>query len=368
MSDGNEKGGGQYFFFNTTMTTTTTKTPTTAKQCVQQTIQQALSNHASDFTSADLLREFRRQAELLGETERIRELLVSDPFEHWKENASLSQKIESLGERLQVVDVHRVVTLSGYSFIDAVLEIPKMVSSSSSSEERKRNVKEKLKKKMQQCNISDELTTNSSPTATPAIQLNFRYERRAEEGTRRMEPGIDPPTVWYSMDLSTDGIEPAQRLLWVQVWADGHRRTEHLAAVNLEGDGNDDSDGWEDMDDDDDQEDVIQEQKRQRMDDKDVEMKETNDPSTSDATTERADRYVAGIDPAVLQTFVESIGLMGSDAASEVTVFFLLMTFPFFEHEWDIIGYLLESVFGSASDGDDDDEEKNDEDDEEEDD
>lgn len=347
---------------------TATSTPMTVKEYVQQTIREALISQ-QDFTSVDLLREFQRQSELLGETERIRELLISDPFEHWKENSKLSQKISSLGERLQVVDVHRVVTLSGYSFIHAVLNIPV-----SSSEERKQNVKEKLKKKMQRCNMDEKLSTTTITGSTaPAMQLTFRYERRAEDCTRRIDPGIDPPTVWYSIDLS-DGIRPVQSLLWVQVWADGHRRAEHLAAVNLEedGDADADADGWEDIDDEDEdgEEDMKQEQKRQRMEDENVEQREkSNDPSSLDATTERADRYVAGIDPDVLQTFVRWIGLMGTDGSSEVTIFFLLMTFPFFEHEWDIIGYLLESVFGSASDDDDDnDEEKNEMDDKDEDD
>lgn len=339
----------------TTTTTTTTENPTTAKELVKQTIQQALSNHASEFTSIDLLREFRRQSELLGETERIRELLISDPFEHWKEKASLAKQIEHLGERLQVVDVHRVATLSGYSFMDTVLEIPKIVSS---SKERRHNGKEKLKKKMERCTIEDRPKNDDTST-----QLMFRYERRAEEvtstGPRRIDPGIDPPTVWYSIDLS-DGMGPLQRLLWVQVWADGHRRAEHLTAVNLEEDEDGSEDGWEDIDEDDNEVDVIQEQKRQRMDDKMEQREVMKQPNESkvletpgSSTAERADRYVAGIDPEVLQTFVDWIGLGSNSGASEVTVFFLLMTFPFFEHEWDIIGYLLESVFGAGSDDDD---------------
>lgn len=272
---------------------------TTTKDFVKKTLQEALSGN-DDFTSVDLLREFRRQSELLYETERIRELFISDPFEHWNDNP----KIKCLGERLQVVDVHRVVTLSGYSFIDAVVEMMMIPC-----EERQLR----------------------------PLQLSFRYEKRAETVDSRIEPGIDPPTVWYSIDVS-NGVEPLETLLWVQVWADGHRRAEHLSAVNLEETDED----WEDIDD---EVDVKQEQKRQRVDEEHSKENEL----TKD-TTERGDRYVAGIDPEVLERLVQWMDL-GSDV-SDVTVFFLLMTFPFFEHEWDLIGYLLESVFGAESDAD----------------
>ncbi|GAX09336.1 hypothetical protein FisN_6Lh295 [Fistulifera solaris] len=347
--------------------TAATIEPANAKQCAQQAIAKALLDHASDFTATDLLREFRRQSELLGETERVRELLISDPFEHWKENESLAKKIELLGERLQVIEVHRVATLSSYSFIDAVVEIPKKTPSQ--SEERKRNVKEKLKKKMERCTIDDRSSVNQNNTAVPKMQLVFRYERRAEEsiantGMHRVDPGIDSPTVCYSIDL-TNGLGPVQRLLWVQVWADGHLRTEHLTPVNLDEDG--DVDGWEDIDEEEDEDedegvDKAPEQKRQRRDDDkagQTAIKEQSEPmqvETLESMAERADRYVAGIDPEVLQLFVEWIGLgaNSNEEVSDVTIFFLLMTFPFFEHEWDIIGYLLDSVFGSASENGDD--------------
>ena len=35
----------------------------------------------------------------------------------------------------------------------------------------------------------------------------------------------------------------------------------------------------------------------------------------------------------------------------EGTAFFILMTFPFYEHEWDLVGYLLEETFGDDEEG-----------------
>jgi hypothetical protein len=39
----------------------------------------------------------------------------------------------------------------------------------------------------------------------------------------------------------------------------------------------------------------------------------------------------------------------------ESTAFFILMTFPFYEQEWDIVGYVLDEVFGHEGDGSDED-------------
>lgn len=324
---------------------------TTATEFVKQALHEALAKNDNDesFTAVDLLREFRRQSELLGETARIRELLTSDPFEQWNDDNKLVAKMARLGERLQVVDVHRVITLSGYSFIDAVVEIP------AANDQQQQHVNGKIKKKKKMTSMRNNSTTTKDDDDTTTRQLLFRYERRAQEARRRIEPGIDPPTVWYSIDLSNGG-QPVERLLWVQVWADGHTRAEHLTAVNLDDSkDDDDDDDWEDIDDDEDA--TRQEQKRQRMDEDliqaDVEMKSNNEATDSSKDDERADRYVAGMDPDVLQSFLQWIQL-GDACCSEVTAFFLLMTFPFFEHEWDLIGYVLESVFGSESDDDDD--------------
>ena len=49
------------------------------------------------------------------------------------------------------------------------------------------------------------------------------------------------------------------------------------------------------------------------------------------------------MDPEVLETFLESTKLT---SLNEATAFFLLMTLPFYEHEWDIVGYVLDTVFG----------------------
>lgn len=61
----------------------------------------------------------------------------------------------------------------------------------------------------------------------------------------------------------------------------------------------------------------------------------------------------------LLQTFCKQSNLSSLD---EATAFFVLMCNPYYEHEWDLVGFVLDSVF----DGSDDDEDENDEDEEDE--
>jgi len=76
------------------------------------------------------------------------------------------------------------------------------------------------------------------------------------------------------------------------------------------------------------------------------------------------DKYIAYLDPDLLHEFVAmNLGAIGKQYSSinEATVFFILMTFPFYEHEWDIVGMVLDEVFGHEDDdggGDDGDEDE----------
>ena len=158
--------------------------PISAQDCAKQTIQRVLESN-NDFCSQDFLRALQQQAQLVYEAEQVREQLRADPFENWKENNDLKRKVENLGKSLEVVDIHRVSTLSGYCFVNAVVELP---------------------------------VPSSKKGGDHVIQLTFRYEREAEQpksASHRIEAGEDSPSVWYSIDASFGRVEPKERLLWV---------------------------------------------------------------------------------------------------------------------------------------------------------
>ena len=194
------------------------------------------------------------------------------------------------------------------------------------------------------------------------IQLTFRYERRPM-GKDDVPFNPDGTHVWYSIDYAKDHGK-RERLLTVEVWCPGPSPSA-LPAMPLEP-NDDDDDGWEDMDEDEEEEE--DDTKGIKANDDDA-IKSTNDGASdqsadsNDSDDGPRDRYAAFLDPNVLDSFLYTSGL----ELHEGTAFFLLMTFPFYEHEWDLIGFVLEVVFGGEDDsvemideddsGDDDDEE-----------
>ena len=293
-----------------------------AAQALADTIlQNALNSHQDNVLSTDLLRTIRHRANLLYETELVRDQLCADPFERFED---IRAKIDRLAQSLRVSDIQRTTTLSGYSYIDATVEVP--------------ITKTKVQSLAKECNL----------------QLSFRFEKEAPHHPKSVQPGLDPPTVWYSIALAEDS-GPKETVMRVQVWADGNEPKRHLTAVNLDEEEGDE-DRWEDMS----EENDVQESKRPRRENQLVPPSDDKRPQDKAACrncasrchteNEQSDRFSAAMDPDAVHHFLENIGL---DDTDEATAFFLLMTFPFYESaEWDLVGYVLESVFGYESDDD----------------
>jgi hypothetical protein len=62
------------------------------------------------------------------------------------------------------------------------------------------------------------------------------------------------------------------------------------------------------------------------------------------------DYYRAFVDPEILSKFLNWVDIQSKDM-DDLTAFFLLMTFPYYEQEWDLVGFLLSSVFDVTEDG-----------------
>jgi len=140
----------------------------------------------------------------------------------------------------------------------------------------------------------------------------------------------------YTIDLSRD-YGKKERLLFIEVMASGeYPSTEPAIPMK-------DEDEWEDFDDEGDSPHA-----------NNIAIHDAEASMQSLAVTQRADgkdRFAASVDPDVLGKFLHSTGLEFDESDS----IYFLMTFPFYEHEFDLVGFLLDSVFG---DGNDDDEEE----------
>ena len=210
---------------------------------------------------------------------------------------------------MQVVSSTRVVTLDGYSRNDVVIEWTR--------DDRMRDV-------------------------ASNVQLTFHYERQPSRLPENQPDGDKGSHIVYSIDVSKD-YGQKERLLTVEVFALGQGPSVEPAEPLEE-------DEWEDDDD---------------------AMDASVDASASMEVTKAAekpesDRYAAYMDPDTLDDLLTWTQL----GMNEYTAFFFLMTFPFYEHEWDLVGFVLDTVFGEGieeekednSDDDNDDDEDGDDD------
>jgi hypothetical protein len=267
-------------------------------------------------TAEDILRCYKEQATLLFETERIKSALTTDPFEHLHDAKS---SVARLAKLLRVTEYHCVTTLAGYARTEATVVFA-------------------VDKAMK-------------PTVTSQVQLKFMYERTANAAAQ----------VTYSIDLSKD-FGPSERMLWVSVEAVGSspsiNQAKNLAECSDDGD-----DQWSDMDEDDDDDednnnlvgdddhgdDDHGDDTAEGTDDNPLRAEKMNGHQTEEEDS-ACDTFIAGIDPELLTNFTQWTKLGPMD---DMTAFFLLMTFQFYELEWDLVGFLLDAVFGSEDEDDD---------------
>lgn len=314
------------------------------RDSVCSTLQSFILNHEHEFTAQDILRVFEREARLLQQGQQIKDMLRSDPFGHLEDIRP--KTMDRICKMITVQDHHVVLTKAGYSNIIGVVRL---------------QADEGMKK---------------HGAVTSYVELTFSYERQIAECS---ETGA--ASLLYFIEVARDN-GPTEKLLWIEIFAHGATPS-HLPLKNLVSDSDDERDGdggWEDIDDDDDEHEeeadgkgqaekpTAQKRKSEAMSSSDSDApgpangsgkekggggghtKDSSSKNHDDAgkdENDESDRFRAGIDPDVLSRLLEwtQIGPM-----TDITAFFLLMTFPFYEQEFEIVGAFLDSVFGSDDD------------------
>lgn len=295
---------------------------------VRDKLIEAIQAQGDECTAEDLLRTFQEQATLMLQTEHVKTMLQRDPYEHLQE---IQNSVQRLCQVLSVTAYNKVLTLSGHCRIAATVALAPDAKMHKVGQVRK------------------------------YVELYFDYDR---EGTRHAG---EQTSVWYSIDVARDD-GPREKILWVKVFAAGSVPS-GLPARNLDEDN--DEDGWEDIDEDNDEKGEKQDDNEKSNDDYDNDdnesthqaesrlkkarislpedkvMEEANGESEDLSDGPLADRFTAGIDPDALSQFLQWMKLENTD---EATWFFLLMTFPFYEMEFDLTGFILDAVFGSEDD------------------
>jgi hypothetical protein len=149
-------------------------------------------------------------------------------------------------------------------------------------------------------------------------------------GIRKKRPRLakqfSPTHIAYNIEVSRD-YGKKERLLGVDVYAAGNSPSVEQAIVI----DDDDSENYEEFDD----------------EGNAVQKKETHSKSNKEQDfydcllCDGRDRFDAYLDPDCMDKFLEWTGLW----MDFENLLFILMSFPFYEHEWDIMGFLLDCMF-----------------------
>jgi len=326
---------------------------------VHSTLYNILESQDGYHSKVDVLRVIEEEAMLMKETQYIIDMFDADPFDQFSQ---VKPQIERLKTLIQVKSCSRTRTTNDYCKIDAVVTFAE-----------------------KKCDSSTTTTCNS-------LQLTFRYERKRRRRRQNAEDGSSSSVskngvhIRYSIEMAVNH-QQRENLIVVEVWADNNLPSiEKAICVNqmLHGDddnGNDsENDKWDDIERNNEgntlKESIIKnpnaskeigessslqkngsKRKRQKLDGSHEETaksgknslsKDGDSNSDTNHESNEPDSYLAYLNPDVLHDFLELSGLLSKNPEKmhDGTAFFLLMTFPFYDQEWDLVDHLLEGIFG----------------------
>ena len=248
----------------------------------------------NEYTLEDTLRAFQQESKLLAITECIR------------------SKVEHLNHdvfRMEVLDYHKSATRDDYVLCLATVQFrSKQLASSENS-----------------------------------IRLFFRYERHL-------------PTVSYAVDVATSDQGLRQTILWIQIWAAGNGPTANcllLPPPRMEGEDSSTSDV--DRCTDGHGTDVSEEPvtKKPKLGEKGLTLvPSTKQTNTSDAIEPedveelpQDDTYTAGVDPSLFPMIDALLTVDANKDEDHASVCSFLLSFAFYEGEWDLPGMLFDAIF-----------------------
>jgi hypothetical protein len=310
------------------------------------------------------------------------------------------QLLEPIFRTLEVLDFDQAVTRDGYVRIEAAVRLLATHASASQPPKRRKS----------RSASTDDATMNSRVSASTGedrfVELRFCYERTANSmtgGDVSSPDSVPTPTyVSYQIDYCGSGsshdlkrkgsaaasvalVGARQRLLWANVVAPLGTPSPHGAQLY----NDEDEDDWSDVESEDaegdhrgaksgttpsspdrkrrkkckpdcpcDGEDKFLPNASNTTDDT-AETKSEAEEEDDPLTTSMKDVFTAGVDPDILQQCLSELGVddpvLSEDDSAAI---FLLMSFPFYEHEWDLVGFVLDAAFGPDGDSDDDDDEE----------
>ena len=321
--------------------------PSELTKSVRSAIHAFVSNKAADGEAlpADVLRLIRDEASLLLERQLILDTLDADPYKVCEDDDDIRKQFTCLQGLLNVTSYTRTKTMEGNVTIQCVVELSK---------------DNKMNANIKEC-VRLEFTYDRSPiTYMDASKDDNATADDCDTSMITSGPTSDVhrgTRIMYSIDFSVDH-GPKERLITIEVMASGEAPSSEKAVPMEDDEDGDGEDVWEDFDEhgesiekedaDDSIEKMDEDETSQKTDGKAHDGASQATGGGAVLTADGKDRYAAYVDPEELYKFLSCTGLVFDEATS----IYFLMTFPFFEHEWDLLGFLLDAVFGDQSDED----------------
>jgi len=285
-----------------------------------------------EHVAIDILRAIKEETSNLMERQLVVDTFVSDPLKIYEGDMQFKKQVERIMKLMNVISCSRCSTKDCYSTIEAVIEIRK------DSKCFGVNNSVRLTFLFQRVKLLD----GSVPTEA-------ENKEKIKNSNTHMGQIANPTHITYSIDYSKDHGQK-KPLIVVEVYAKtDHQSVKDAIPMDVPDDNSEDLDGvgkGEELGND----------SNLNVVEDDTSMTSFTQPlcnhdDSDDNDNDDRDRYQAYADPDNIEDFLTYTGL---NLNAENSVFFL-MTFPFYEHEWDILGFLLNSVFGGGkSDSDED--------------
>ena len=283
--------------------------------------------------ATDILRSLQLEAQLLFQQNVAKDCLDADTFGIFVENDKLRDDIK---KRMRVTSYDRLATRDGRSSISAVVVIENSENSSPENNLELTFSYDRHHIKYisgQEFGLEDDnhLSTNSNSRVSTKELRSSKKKRKLSALENDFSQMVTPvgTHVVYRVDLKR-GHEKNEQFLKVEVKASSRDPSidEHVG--------------------------IIGEDFEQLIDDRGEDMggnSTTEESSNFAFIDDGKDRFQAVLDPEILVKFLELSKLEFNDVTDAVR---FLLALPYYEHEWDIAGYVHDILLNCCDDEEDD--------------
>jgi hypothetical protein len=233
---------------------------------------------------------------------------------------------------LQPVDADNADDNSSQDVVDDYSENPGKRKRGQGDEiDNKRTRLEQQEDERDECYDDDEVSDKDADNFEPKTIVTYKIDMSIDYGQRETLLGVDvyalghQPSVEEAVPMMSDEAEDDENEEDPQLMADEDEGVDSDADCNGRRESNESSN---------------MKQPISKVNDTEfeVEMADTDDDNVQEeGDVGRGDRFGVFVDPQCIVSFLDRINMN----LNEQSVIYFLLTFPFYEHEWDLSGFIL---------------------------